>query len=301
MFKRTAFWVASAFAIFAAVSLAEAQGVSGPKSTAPAFHVTVTGHGQPMILIPGLSSGGEVWDSSVVHYKDRYECHVLTLAGFAGQPPIEGPLLVTAREELAAYIRDKHLERPVIAGHSLGGFVALWLAAQHPELVGKIVIVDSLPALGAVMNPVISQQDLEINATRMRDGLLKATDAERLESQKTSIATMATAQADIDRIYGWAVASDGKTVANAMYELMSTDLRAQLAQIKAPTLVLGTWIAYEKYATEDQIRRNFELQYKSLANAQIKLAPKARHFIMYDQPDWMFAQIDGFLGAPATR
>src|SRR5271165_2213258 len=53
-----------------------------------AFSVKVTGAGRPMILIPGLSCGGDVWDGTVAHFKDRYECHVLTLAGFAGQPAI---------------------------------------------------------------------------------------------------------------------------------------------------------------------------------------------------------------------
>ena len=38
-----------------------------------------------MILIPGLTCGGDVWKSTVEHFKDRYECHVLTLAGFAGE------------------------------------------------------------------------------------------------------------------------------------------------------------------------------------------------------------------------
>jgi hypothetical protein len=37
-----------------------------------AFRVQVTGHGQPMILIPGLSCPGEVWSSTVAHYQDRF-------------------------------------------------------------------------------------------------------------------------------------------------------------------------------------------------------------------------------------
>ena len=38
------------------------------------FQVQVTGHGRPVILIPGLSCPGEVWDSTVAHYKDNYQC-----------------------------------------------------------------------------------------------------------------------------------------------------------------------------------------------------------------------------------
>ena len=36
-----------------------------------------------MILIPRLTCGGDVWKTTVEHYKDKYECHVMTLAGAA--------------------------------------------------------------------------------------------------------------------------------------------------------------------------------------------------------------------------
>src|SRR5205807_9133314 len=83
------------------------------------FGVRIVGHGRPMILIPGLACSGEVWDATVDHFKDRYECHILTLAGFAGQPPVQGPWLQTVANGLADYIRQKKLDRPVIVGHSI--------------------------------------------------------------------------------------------------------------------------------------------------------------------------------------
>jgi pimeloyl-ACP methyl ester carboxylesterase len=299
MTKRSAFFLA--LTIVGAISLVQAQGASPAKAAAHPFRVTTVGRGAPMILIPGLSSSGAVWDSTVAHYKDRFECHVLTLAGFAGEPAMDGPYLLAEREAIAQYIRDQHMRHPVIVGHSLGGFLALWLAAEHPELVGKVVIVDTLPGLGAAANPGISAQEMEAGAARLRDNMLSATDERRLQFQKISITQMATAQVDIDRIYGWTVASDAKTTANAMYEMLSTDLRPEMAKITAPTLVLGTWVAYEKFATKEQIEKSFLLQYKDLKNVQLQLAPTARHFMMYDQPDWMFAQMDGFLGKPDAR
>ncbi len=38
-------------------------------------------------------------------------------------------------------------------GHSLDGVLTLWLASQDPDLVGPLIIVDSLPFLGAIMDP----------------------------------------------------------------------------------------------------------------------------------------------------
>ena len=103
------------------------------------------GEGRAIIMIPGLASSGTTWDATVKHLSAHYRCLELTLAGFVGVPAIPGPLLTEARDQIAQYIRDNHLERPVIMGHSLGGSIALDLAAHYPDLVGPVIIVDSLP------------------------------------------------------------------------------------------------------------------------------------------------------------
>src|ERR1700720_3491027 len=84
------------------------------QAPAPSFHVDITGKGKPMILIPGFASSGHTWDSTVARYKDKYQCHVLTLAGFAGEPRIEAPFLETVRKDLATYIQTNKLDKPVI-------------------------------------------------------------------------------------------------------------------------------------------------------------------------------------------
>ena len=79
------------------------------------------------------SSSGDTWKTTVERYRDRFACHVITLAGFAGVPPIPSPLLASARTEIADYIRAARLDRPVIVGHSLGGTLALAIASDHPD------------------------------------------------------------------------------------------------------------------------------------------------------------------------
>src|SRR5476649_2540804 len=95
----------------------------GLSEAATSFRVEVSGHGRPMILIPGLSSSGDTWKTTVARYQDRFRCHVLTLAGFAGVAPIKAPMLAAVRTELADYIRREHLDHPIV-GHSLGGTLA---------------------------------------------------------------------------------------------------------------------------------------------------------------------------------
>ena len=151
-----------------------------------AFAVQVTGSGRPMILIPGLSCGGNVWDGAVAHFKDRYQCHVLTLAGFAGHPPIGGPFLETVRYGLEKYIRDQKLKRPVIVGHSLGGVLAFWIGATAPDQVGPIIAVDGVPFFPGLRDTIATAESSQTYAANLRDNYLKMTPEQFMTSNRDS-------------------------------------------------------------------------------------------------------------------
>ena len=271
-----------------------------PAAAHPAFQVAVTGQGAPVILIPGLASSGEVWQATVARLcgaaaRPQRQCHVLSLAGFAGVPPIEGDLLAQAETQLAAYIGDRQLGKPAIVGHSLGGFLALKLAIGHPQQAGKLVIVDALPALGAVQVPSMTAQQLQGMAAQMRSAMRSQDGASFAESQRRSVASMAGKQEDVARILDWGKRSDNDSVIDAMATLIGSDLRQEVARIASPTLVLGTWIAYQDYAPRTATEAVFRSQYQLLPGVQIAMAETARHFIMYDDPDWLHGQIEQFL------
>src|SRR5258705_11838531 len=69
------------------------------------LRVEVTGKGRPMVFVPGLTCGGDVWCDAVAHFAARYQCHVVTLAGFAGRPHFQGPFLGPARDSLPGSVR----------------------------------------------------------------------------------------------------------------------------------------------------------------------------------------------------
>jgi N-formylmaleamate deformylase len=266
-------------------------------AAAASFHVEITGHGRPMILIPGFASSGKTWDTTVAHFKDHYECHVLTLAGFAGEPRIEAPFLETVRNDLAAYIRDKKMDKPVIVGHSLGGVMALWLAEKQPDLVGPLVIVDSLPFLAGVMNPDATAESVKKQAEQMRKMYSGPATEQSDKMGEMAVKAMVTSPADFEMIMGWTRKSDRVAMGDALYEMMTTDLRPELDKITAPTLVIGTWIAYKQYATREAVEKNFRTQYAGLKKYDFVLEDNARHFVMLDDPEGFFQAVDRFLGA----
>jgi pimeloyl-ACP methyl ester carboxylesterase len=281
------------------ITLAPHSAWADDKSARSSFAVKVTGKGQPVILIPGLSSSGAVWDGTVEHLKDHYQCHVLTLAGFAGQPRIPAPFLETVRNDLAAYIRDHKLSHPVIIGHSLGGFVALWLASHEPDLPGPLIIVDSLPFLPGGSMPAATLETAKPIAEQIRAGMAVAR-PQFVTNSEPWVRTMVTKPADFDRVMSWVKTTDPQAAGDAMFDLFSHDLRNDVARVKSPGLVLGTWIAYKDYATREEVEDRFRKQYTQLKNCKIIMAD-TRHFIMLDDPNWFYQQIDVFLANSGNR
>ena len=280
---------------FALAALLAVNAGAGRADKPASFHVEVTGHGRPMILIPGFASSGKTWDGTAAHYRDRYECHVLTLAGFAGEPRIEAPFLDTVRRDLASYIREKKMDRPVIVGHSLGGVLALWLAERDPDLVGPLVIVDSLPFLAGVMDPGATADSVKAQAEQMRK-MYSGPPTEQTEKMgETAVKAMVTSPADFEMIMGWTRKSDRGAMGDAIYEMMTTDLRGDLDKITSPVLVIGTWVAYKQYATRAEVEKNFRTQYAGLKKYDFVMEDTARHFVMLDDPAGFYRAVDHFL------
>jgi pimeloyl-ACP methyl ester carboxylesterase len=285
-----AYWVVIALAIyFACVSAS--QGAS-------TFKVEVIGKGDPMILIPGLSSSGDVWKSTVIHYQEHYQCHVITLAGFAGVPPLaEDAFLDHVKNDLIAYIKENHLQKPVIVGHSLGGFLTMWIASTEPDLVGKIIIVDALPFLPAAFYPTITAQTSAPFASKMKNQMLQQTDDQYKASQKMIFRSLITDTATADAASEWGRNSDKATVAQVVFEMQTTDLRDEISKITSPALVFATWIAYAPNQTHDGITEVFKSQYAEMKNYKLVVEDHSKHFVMLDDPQGFFAEMDNFLAS----
>jgi len=116
------------------------------------FGVKITGKGKPMVLIPGNKGSADIYNEVVAHYKSHYKCYVITLAGFAGQPPSDAHdhLLLKQRNDIIRYIENEHIHKPVLVGFSFGAGLAMWVACTKPELIGPFIDLDGTPFDAAV-------------------------------------------------------------------------------------------------------------------------------------------------------
>lgn len=266
---------------------------------AQSLKVKIVGNGQPILFIPGLACNGDVWNETVEVLKDQFECHVLTLPGFGGNEAIDvsDGFLPKMKDRIVNYIVENNLENPILIGHSLGGFLALDISSSYPELVHKSVIVDGLPFLAAIQNPAATEETMKSVAKNMSSMYENMSSEQYASQQKMVLATMVTDSADLEMVYNWGKRSDKKTVSRAMYELYTTDLRDDVAQIIAPTLVLGAWIAYEQYgSTKEMTLSNYTRQYEQLKGVKIELSDRGKHFIMLDDFEFFIQQVGSFIG-----
>ncbi|HEX4449581.1 MAG TPA: alpha/beta hydrolase [Kofleriaceae bacterium] len=243
------------------------------------FHVDVSGDGRPVIFIPGLGCPGSMWDATVAHLAGKVEAHVLTLAGFAGEKPTKPPLAATVRKELVRYIRAHKLDKPIIVGHSMGGFIAYWLAETAPDLIGGVIVVDAGPALAA------DAADSE-TAHVLRNAWAQAGDDELPDQVRTAYTSMVGDPKEIEPYLEAITKSDRQTMGDAIYELVTTDLRDQLAAIRAPLLLVLADGGYQQL---------YRTMVKPVPNHDIVVIPKTHHFVMLDDPNAFDAALDKFL------
>jgi pimeloyl-ACP methyl ester carboxylesterase len=266
------------------------------------LQVEVIGSGRPVLMIPGLNSGAEVWRETCAALQPQVQCHLIQLPGFAGAPAVASDDFLSAmRDRLLAYSADRKLDHPAVIGHSLGGVLALQMAIAAPRKIGPLVIVDALPYFGAVQNPAATPATLRPMAEQMRAGMLAADATQYAAQTDAAVANMAHAPGQVATLKQWGRDSDRAATANAMYSMTMTDLREPIAGITTPVLVLGAWAAYQPFgATEASTRQVFATQYAALPGVRIEMSRAGYHFLMWDDPRWLQAQIRGFLDLPAA-
>ncbi|RMH62560.1 MAG: alpha/beta hydrolase [Calditrichaeota bacterium] len=266
-----------------------------------AFQVTVAGKGPAMFLIPGATSSGDVWRETVEHFKRDYTVYTFTLPGYAGVPPLSSDsILVPVKNALKSYIRAHATENSVIIGHSIGGFLGMWMAAEVPDIVDRLVIVDAVPFLPALHNPSMTEEMARKAFAQYKDYYTHMDSATVYATQKMILQGMIRDEQARQRVLEQSVLSDRRTMGMTMYEIMSRDLRPLLNRITLPVLVITSWDENSDALsglTRDKKLALYNQQYAGVSRLKLTCVDQARHFVMLDQPQVFWETVTQFLNA----
>jgi pimeloyl-ACP methyl ester carboxylesterase len=114
------------------------------------IHYTMTGQGAPLILIHGYTQTSRMWNAALPELAKRFTVIVPDLPGFGESGiPTSGMDMKTAAQRIHALARALQVQKARVVGHDIGLMVAYAYAAQFPNEVERLVLMDAfLPGIG---------------------------------------------------------------------------------------------------------------------------------------------------------
>ena len=255
------------------------------------------GRGSPMVLIPGLSSPREVWAGIAPLIAKDHRVILVQVNGFGGDAPGENlkpGLLDGVVADLHGYLAARKLAKVEVIGHSMGGLLALMLAKAHPENVGKLMIVDSLPFIGEIFVPGATVAMLAPQAGALRDRMAAQYGKPQDPAANAAVAAgQALTPAARAKVAGWIASADPRVTAEALYEDMTTDLGPDMASVTAPITMVFPW---SDALPKERAEAVYRTAYAKAPNVTFVDMGGSGHFVMLDQPAAFAAAVNGFLG-----
>lgn len=242
--------------------------------------------GRPLILIPGLASGSWAWQSTIREFARDHVVYVLTLPGFDGRPAAGPNPFANARAAVGELIASRHLDKPVIVGHSIGATLGLAVAEDVPTGLGGVVAVDGMPVFPRTedMPPDARAQMAE----RVRASMANATPTVFASQQQQYMRVVGVLDMSMaDDLAKLSARSDPASSGQYAADDMALDLRPGLKTIQAPVLVISPF--YDQDGIAMNMKESDKAAYYGSLMAgtpklQVVSISPARHFVMFDQP-----------------
>jgi pimeloyl-ACP methyl ester carboxylesterase len=111
----------------------------------PPARLRVMGDGTPLVLIHGLGSRGEDWSGMIPGLAAAgFHVYAPDLLGYGRTSKPDVDYSIATQEKLVAdFMQAVHLDRADLGGWSMGGWIALKLTLDHPDLVRRLVVYDA--------------------------------------------------------------------------------------------------------------------------------------------------------------
>ena len=108
-------------------------------------HYQVAGDGRPLLLLHGLGASVATWRDNIGPLSQAFRVYALDLPGHgdSDKPDIDYNADNRVLQFIARTVESIGMDRPAIIGSSIGGALALMMALRHPDMVSRLVLVDS--------------------------------------------------------------------------------------------------------------------------------------------------------------
>ena len=245
-------------------------------------HVELAGSGPPLVLLHGWGSSAQSFSILVPALARQYRVCAVDFPGFGLS---EAPPSVWGVDDFAtsvlALLQRLGIEHAHLLGHSHGGRVGIAIAAQYPQLVDKLVLVDS-----AGIRP---PRTLRL---RLRGATARA--GRQLLSHRLAGAPGRRALHALYTSLGMSDYANAGPLRATFVRIVNEDLSGRLPAIAAPTLVV--WGSGD---TETPLWMG-ERMAQTIPNARLVILENAGHYCFLDSPRSFEASVLDFLADKPT-
>ncbi|HEY0305226.1 MAG TPA: alpha/beta hydrolase [Longimicrobiales bacterium] len=231
------------------------------------IHALHTGAGAPLVLLHGLSGSARWWRNNVPALADHFRTHTPDLVGFGSSRTwASQPSIPQMAELLEQWLDINEIERTHLIGHSMGGQIAIHIAAERPQRVDKLVLVSAAGIPRPLTLSAITRFVAEVVPPR---GWGKPT-------------FLPTVAAD-------ALRAGPRSLLGAANRLLRDDVSPLLPEITAPTLLV--WGRLDPLTP----LAHGELMAQQITGSRLLVFDDAAHMPMVDAPDRFNREVLGFL------
>lgn len=264
---------------------------------AGSLHVEqISTHGPAVILIPGLASGAWTWEHTASRVATTHSVYLLTLPGFDGRPARAGTTLESLRKDLRDLIVARHIDKPVLVGHSLGGTLSLAFAAEDSALIAGVVAVDGLPVFPGTEGAGVDRHPL---GERVRSQVAGQTPEQFRAYQQAYMRQFGVIDATLaNELAVRSSRSDVGATAELAAQVLEQDLRPALARITVPVVEISPFHApdFAAMGVDEERKTNYyRMLLDGVKQLEVVSISPARHFVMFDQPEKFASALDAAL------
>lgn len=247
------------------------------------LYYTERGIGPPLLLIHGLGSSTRDWAAQVDHFFDHYRVLRIDLCGHGRSEQGDDPYSIARfARDVAVFLRKRDAVPAHVMGLSMGGMVALELAAGAPQLLRSLVVVNSVADMR-----LHTWHDVWFYVSRRATvQLLGMRRVGQLLARKLFVKP---SQKDLRRkfIRRWAQ-NDKQAYLRSVDAIMRWSVVDRLKDIDVPTLLVSSDEDYTPVSAKRHI-------VGQMPNAELAVIEDARHALPVERPKTFNAIVDNFL------
>lgn len=265
-----------------------------------------------LVIISDVGPEPSTYDRFAERHAERFTTHTLAMPGTTkdtrgpqlNRGDVNDPeWLLNAVTAVAAYIREKKLDKPVVLGHGIGGMAAYMLAVTEPDLAGSYVVVNMLPARG-VGGPgrIPSREERNGEVDRLeRPGLMELKRNIWLNQVRDSVPTQCRDFAFAEELINQYSRVNVVAVRRYRLESLYLDLREDLNAVKTPMLVVATIPDWTERLDRQVLTAAFQNVGYNRPNVTVEILDNMRSWGIIEEPDRFDPPLLKFLGLPVPE